>query len=163
MTQHSGHHHDPQAIGHMVDYQGFALFHGRTPSGAGWSHTIGLYDPREGRPELFICGLSLDLRVGWLLDLGFRMQGPPSARALQEESAARGIPIADLGYPPGGETYEPGRVYRLAQGELPGCFGVVEPGYYDQYLWHVRAAYHGHASFPALQFVFSDPSGHFPW
>ncbi|SRR6266487_871879 len=157
---HHFHHHDQQAIQSMVDYQGFALFHG---GGArGWSHTIGLYDPHYQRPELFIWGLTLQLRVAWLLDLGFQMQGPPSSRALLEESRALGIPIAELGYHRGGKVFETGRVYRFAEGELPGCFGMVEPHYYEEFLWHARA-YHEHADFSVLQYTWSDPVGRFPW
>lgn len=55
-----------------------------------------------------------------------------------------------------------GRAYRFAQGELPGCFGVVEPRYYEEFLWHARA-YHGRTDFPVLQYAWSDPTGHFPW
>jgi Domain of unknown function (DUF4262) len=156
------HQHDQEGIEAMVRYQGFALFHGRAAARGGWTHTIGLYDPASGRPELFICGLTTALRVHWLLDLGLQMKGPPSREALQEEARGRGIPIAELGYPPGGRVFEPGRIYRLAQGDLPGCFGRVEPRYYEEYLWHA-CAYHGHAGFAALQYVFSDPAGRFPW
>lgn len=156
------HQHDQQSIEAMVRYQGFALFHGRAATGGGWTHTIGLYDQASDRPELFICGLTIELRVGWLLDLGFQMKGPPSQEALGEEARERGIPVAELRYPPGGKVFEPGRIYRLAQGDLPGCFGRVEPRYYATFLWHA-CAYHGHANFPALQYVFSDPAGWFPW
>jgi Domain of unknown function (DUF4262) len=164
MTQHDehGHHHDQEGIAAMVAYQGFALLHGATPSGSGWTHTIGLYDQESSRPELFICGLSIQLRVQWLLDLGFRIKGPPSPQALADEAKALGDPVTRLWYPPGGCVFEPGRIYRLAQEELPGCFGRVEQQYYETFLWHA-CAYHGHANFPALQYVFSDPSGWFPW
>jgi hypothetical protein len=145
----------------MIDYQGFAIHHGRVLSGAWWSHTIGLYEQGK-RPELFICGLTHELRVAWLLTLGFQMKGPPSARALEDEARARGIAVAELTYPAGGRTFEPGRIYRLAEGDLPGCFGVVERRYYAELLWPAWA-YHGHRDFQTLQYVVSDPAGRFPW
>lgn len=163
--QHPGnhqHHHDQRAIQEMIEYQGFALFHGGGSTTRPWSHTIGLYDSEHERPELFICGLPKQLRVAWLLDLGFRMKGPPSHRALEEESRARGIPIEALSYPPGGEVFRPGKIYRFAQGDLPGCFGEVAPRFYENYLWHARSQ-HGHDGFPVLQYVFSDTRGYFPW
>jgi Domain of unknown function (DUF4262) len=156
------HHHDQEAIRAMVAYQGFALFHGTAQSGSGWSHTIGLYDAESHRPELFLCGLTTELRVRWLLDLGLQMKGPPSQEALGDEARALGVPLSRLWYPPGGRVFEPGRIYRLAQGDLPGCFGRVEPQYYEEFLWHA-CAYHGRTDFPALQYVWSDPAGWFPW
>jgi hypothetical protein len=164
MTQHDehAHHHDQQGIEEMVRYQGFALFHGRAASGGGWTHTIGLYDAATGRPELFLCGLTIQLRVHWLLDLGFQWKGPPSREAIEDEARARGVPVTRVWYPPGGRVFEPGRIYRFAQGDLPGCFGRVDRRYYEEFLWHA-CAYHGHAEFPVLQYVFSDPSGWFPW
>jgi hypothetical protein len=164
MTQRDehAHQHDQQGISAMVAYQGFALFHGRAATGGGWTHTIGLYDPESCRPELFICGLTIELRVQWLLDLGFQMKGPPSRQALEDEAHERGIPAGELNYPPGGRVFESGRIYCLAQGNLPGCFGRVDPQHYETFLWHA-CAYHGHTDFPALQYVFSDPSGWFSW
>jgi hypothetical protein len=162
MTYHNQHfhHHDQMAIQRIVAHQGFALFHGG--GRRGWTHTIGLYDSQHRRPQLFICGLTLELRVQRLLDLGFQINGPPSPEMIQQKAQELDISASRLWYPPGGRVFEPGRIYRLAHGELPGCFCQVEQRYFERFLWHA-CAYHEHADFPVLQYTWSDPAGRFPW
>jgi len=133
-----------QEIQQMVAYQGFAIRHvfdstGRRPE---WSYTVGLHRHGTQQPELFISGLTMPLRLAWLLELGFLIKGPPSLEARQAEARACSAGLEDLAYPHGGMSFHPGRIYRLAQGDLPACFGLIERVYYES---HVGQAidYHG--------------------
>src|SRR5690242_13625533 len=67
-----------QQIREGITLQGFAIRHvlssGKEPE---YSYSVGLHVPGSIRPELFISGLSVHTRIAWLLELGFRIQGPP--------------------------------------------------------------------------------------
>jgi hypothetical protein len=156
------HDHDQQGIQAMVDYQGFALFHGANDHTA-WTHTIGLARPGTQRPEFLVSGGIRLFRIHILLSFGFEVNGPPSHAALLDESHARGIPLRELWYPSGGRSFEPGRIYRRVQGiGRPCCLGQVDQQYYQTFLWHA-IAYHGNRDFPAFQVVVSASDGTFPW
>lgn len=150
----------------MVAYQGFAIRQvfdaaGRSPA---WAYTVGLHavGAANAHPEVFISGLTRELRAVWLLQLGFLVKGPPSREAQLWEARMRGVTIEDLDFPPGGVTLQPGYRYHLAQGDLPGCFGPVEQRYYEGFFGQA-IAYHGTAAFPVLQYVWSDTRGKFAW
>jgi hypothetical protein len=90
------------------------------------------------------------------------MKGPPSLAAQLAEARARGVSQAVLSFPPGSMVFQTGRRYQPAQGNLPGCFGLVEQHHYNDYFGQA-IAYHGKANFPMLQFVWSDRRGIFPF
>lgn len=156
------HTHDQQGIQAMVDYQGFALFHGANPS-VEWTSTIGLARTEAQSPEFLISGGSKLFRINWLLSFGFEVNGPPSPSALRDEARARGIPVRELYYPSGGKVYEPGRIYRMARARsVLCCLGEVEKQYYESFLRHA-VAFHREANFPTFQIVVSNEVGDFPW
>lgn len=63
-------------IRELIAVHGFAIRHvlsnGTDPP---YSYTVGLQ--LAGYPELLSSGLTLPIRTAWMLDLGFRMTGPP--------------------------------------------------------------------------------------
>lgn len=147
-----------------IDLQGFAIRH-VLPSKdePGFISTVGLYRQGLNRPELFISGLRPDIGVAWLLDLGFRIQGPPPLNTRKQMARVQGVAVHSLVFPPGGQTFLPGRRYRdLADSGLPTCFGEVEEHYYADHFAPAMAFHHGQP-FPVLQMVWADTRGVFPW
>lgn len=139
-----------------ISRQGFAVrnvfsSHSAPP----WSYTVGLYDAEAARPELLISSPSIAMCVEWLRHLGFLMKGPPPSASSKQIAA--GI------YPQGGRRFEPGVLYRdLADDDLPTCFGLVEPQYYEAYVGQA-IVFHQTTAFPLLQVVWPDERRHFPW
>ena len=128
-----------------------------------FTYTVGLHGPDSPFPELFMSGLRVETRVGFMLSLGFTMKGPPPLEVRQKMAWDNSVSVADLTFPPGGVVFEPGKMYReYSDNELPMCFGQVEQRYYEDLLGQA-VVFHGHAAFPALQMVWSDRAGHFPW
>ncbi len=152
-------------IRQMVAQQGFAMRHVFDPKRKHpqWSYTVGLTTPRSPAPEVFMSGLSLQARVAWLLDLGYQIKGPPPRATQQRMAHVEGIPRESLHFPAGGRQFVPGTIYRdVASNGLSACFGVVDHRYYEDFFGQA-IVYHGDASFPVLQFVWTDTKNHFPW
>lgn len=158
--------HLPQAVQQQqiredIALQGFALRHvlvsGEEPA---FSYTVGLSAPGTQNPELVISGLHTATRVAWLLDIGFRIQGPPPLETRQRLARLQGrVPV----FPAGGERFVPGKCYRdLADQGLPTCFAEVAHVYYETHLGQA-IAFHGGTAFPVLQLIWPDPRGFFPW
>jgi hypothetical protein len=169
MKHHPPHRHRSQAqlqqeIREGIALQGFALRHVlEADDEPAFSYTVGLHTQQSQRPELLISGLHIETRVAWLLELGFRMQGPPPLHTRRQIALSQGVPLERLDFPPGGQIFQPGVCYRgLADNDLPACFGLVAR---EQYAAHFgqALAFHGSATFPVLQLVWTDPQGHFPW
>lgn len=147
-----------------IALQGFALLHVLgTRQEPAYSYTVGLHQPGSNRPELVISGLQTALRVAWLLDLGFRIQGPPPLETRQRIAQSQGIPLDAQVYPPGGTIFEPGKcTLDLAGNGLPTFFAMVDPAAYETHLGQAILFHQTH-TFPALQVVWPDTHGHFPW
>lgn len=150
-----------QQIREDIALQGFALRHvlaaGEEPA---FSYTVGLSAPGTQKPELVISGLHTATRVAWLLDIGFRIQGPPPLETRRRLARLQGSAPT---FPPGGEVFVPGKRYLdLAEQELPTCFAEVAPAHYETHLGQAMA-FHGATSFPVLQVIWPDPQGFFPW
>jgi hypothetical protein len=129
-----------------------------------FTYTVGLYSAADPAiPELFMSGLSMETRVGFMLQLGFAIKGPPPLAIQQRMAWENGVSVVDLTFPPGGMVFEPGKIYRTyTDNGLPMCFGQVEQGYYETILGQA-VVFHGHDTFPALQMVWSDRRGRFPF
>lgn len=153
-----------QQIRESIAFQGFALQHVlASEKEPAFSYTIGLHTPGSQRPELFISGLRVETRVAWLLDLGFRLQGPPPLATRQQLARARGISLHALTFPAGGAVFEPGKRYPdFSHTGLPACFAAVAPEQYETHLGQALV-FHGSASFPVLQLIWPDTQGRFPW
>jgi len=61
-----------------------------------------------------------------------------------------------------GQTYEAGQSYKNIAQNLPAYFGRVEDRHISDYFGQAQL-HHKREVFPALQMVWSDPSGLFPW
>ena len=157
-------HEQQRLISESIAWQGFALCHvlasAHEPA---YSYTVGLARPDAQRPELVISGLATELRVAWLLDLGFRMQGPPPLATRRRIAQDLGLARDALRFPPGGEVFEPGKRYLdLAAHGVPTCFARLDPACYHTHLGQA-VVFHGSCAFPVLQVIWPDPRGFFPW
>lgn len=158
---HVSQHEQQGQIREGIALQGFALQHVlASAEEPAFSYTVGLAAPGTARPELVISGLHTVTRVAWLLDIGFRMQGPPPPETRQRLARLQGrVPV----FPAGGERFVPGKRYRdLADQGLPTCFAEVARAYYETHLGQA-IAFHGGTAFPVLQVIWPDPHGFFPW
>src|SRR5690242_2056248 len=137
-----------------IALQGFALLHVlATRQEPAYSYTVGLHKPAGNQPELVISGLRTELRVAWLLDLGFRIQGPPPLATRERIARQQGIPLAAQVYPPGGTIFESGKcTLDLAGNNLPTFFATVDPAAYETHLGQAILFHQTH-TFPALQVV----------
>ena len=117
-----------------VRVRGWAMASVRaTPSRAGFSYTVGL-TRHHGHPELLASGLT-----------------PPEAGGLLTELARRVR---------AGARFSPGDVLTPAGSHRLQLVGVADPAQ----LTHAQAIYAGPAGpVPALQVVWSDHDGHWPW
>ncbi len=153
--------HQQRTIQDMIAFQGFfiqhVMAHGETPD---WSYTIGL----APAPDLCIGGLSVKGRVAWLLDLGFRVNGPPSVQARTAMAIAQRVPLDQLIFPEGGRCFEPGVLYRdLSEHALPFCFGEVDAHHIPTHFGQASLWYGDDTPCSLLQFVWTDRVGRFPW
>ena len=157
-------HEQQRQIREGIALQGFALRHVlASESEPAFSYTVGLHTPGSTTPELLISGLKIETRVAWLLDLGFRIQGPPKLSARQQMARAHGVPLRSLVFPSGGEVFVPGKRYcNLAGAGLPTLFATVAPEHYDAHLGQA-IVFHRTSAFPVLQVVWPDTCGSFPW
>lgn len=148
--------------------QGFAIQHVQGSDGCpDFAYTIGLYE--RGYPELLISGLSAQTRVHWLLDLGFRMVGPPPLKTRLKGYACtllarvQGQRVTWPSFPPGGQKIQAGIRYSdLAEDGYPTIFANVAPAFYHTHL-SLAMRYYGHRDFPVLQVVWPDVAERFPW
>lgn len=128
-----------------------------------FTYTVGLHTPGSPVPELFMSGLSMETRVGFMLHLGFLMIGPPPLEMRQRMARENGARVEDLAFPPGGVIFEPGRVYwDYTDNGLPTTFGPVARRHYEDHLGQATV-FHNGADFPTLQVVWCDAAGIFPW
>src|SRR5512146_1155005 len=105
---HLSQHEQQQQIREGIALQGFALRHVLASADEpAYSYTIGLFTPGSQKPELVLSGLSTALRVAWLLDLGFRIQGPPPLATRQQMAREQGVTLDSLVFPKGGVVFEP--------------------------------------------------------
>lgn len=153
-----------EQIREAIALQGFAIRHvlasEREPA---FSYTVGLHTPGSQKPEVVISGLKTEIRVAWLLDIGFRIQGPPPLETRQQMAQAQGVSLEALVFPPGGAVFQPGkRYYDLAMHDLPTVFAEVGPEGIESHLGQA-VVFHHTQTFPVLQLVWSDPHGFFPW
>jgi hypothetical protein len=151
-------HEQQRLISESIAWQGFALCHvlasAHEPA---YSYTVGLARPDAQRPELVISGLATELRVAWLLDLGFRMQGPPPLATRRRIAQDLDLARDALRFPPGGEVFEPGKRYLdLAAHGLPTCFARLDPACYHTHLGQA-VVFHGSCACDRR------PRGFFPW
>ncbi len=151
-------------IRESIAWQGFALQHvlasAREPA---FSYTVGLHTPGSQKPEIIMSGLKTETRVAWLLDIGFRIQGPPPLVTRQQIAQAQGAPLDTLVFPSGGAVFQPGvRDDDLAGYGLPTVFAEVDAEAYETHLGQA-VAFHRSSAFPVLQLVWPDPHGFFPW
>jgi hypothetical protein len=147
-----------------IALQGFALRHVLASENMpAFSYTVGLHVPGSQKPELFLSGLSIPFCVHWLLDLGFRVQGPPPLATRQRMAREQHVPLETLVFPPEGQLFLPGVRYNdLAGNDLPLCFGEVERRFSDEFFGQA-IAFHRTRDFPVLQIVWTDRQGRFPW
>lgn len=104
-------------------------------SAAAYAFSVGLFRTFD-HPEVAVFGLAPDALRSALLRVGERVRG--------------------------GDRFEPGDV---AEGIVEGrtvAFRRIVPRHYAPFLGHA-VWYHGGARFPALQGVWADGAGHFPW
>src|SRR5690242_1760705 len=95
-----------QHIRESIRLQGFAIRHVlASPQEPAFSYTVGLHRPGSRRPEIVISGLSPQTRVDWLLDIGFRIQGPPPLATCRQMARAQGVRLQDLRFPAGGSEF----------------------------------------------------------
>jgi hypothetical protein len=153
-----------QQIRESIALQGFALRHVlASKQEPAFSYTVGLHRPGSRRPEIVISGLAVQTRVAWLLEIGFRIQGPPPLETCRQMARAQGVRLRDLHFPPGGCVFMPGKRYLdLAANGLPTCFAEVAQEHYATHFGQAQV-FHGEHRFPVLQLVWSDPNGVFPW
>ncbi|HEU5377134.1 MAG TPA: DUF4262 domain-containing protein [Ktedonobacteraceae bacterium] len=161
---HLSQHEQQQQIREGIALQGFALRHVLASADEpAYSYTVGLFTPGSQKPELVISGLSTELRVAWLLDLGFRIQGPPPLATRQHMARVHRVALDTLVFPEGGAVFEPGKCYRdLAENQMPTWFAQIASERYHTHLGQA-IVFHGSSPFPVLQVVWPDPHGFFPW
>lgn len=151
-------------IRQSIAWQGFAIQHvlasAHEPA---FSYTVGLHTLGSQKPEVVMSGLKTETRVAWLLDIGFRIQGPPPLATRQQIVQAHGVLLETLVFPPGGAIFQPGkRDDDLAGHGLPTVFAEIDAQAYETYLGQA-VAFHRSSAFPVLQLVWPDPHGFFPW
>ncbi len=147
-----------------IALQGFAIRHvASSDAEPEFTYTVGLHASGSTRPELFMSGLWREIRVQWMLRLGFLIQGPPSLETQRRMALAQGVRVESLTFPGGGQVFQPGIRYPdLAGNGLPTCFGEVEPQHYESYFGQALV-FHGTSAFPVLQIVWPDTQGRFPF
>lgn len=103
--------------------------------GPGFSFTIGLYHTFE-HPEVLMIGLDTDFMSGILNNIGDDIKN--------------------------GQHYEAGKEYPEIVENYKCSFQKIDEKFYVDYLGTAMWFYKG-KSFPALQCVYPDMSGHYPW
>ncbi|MBA2396171.1 MAG: DUF4262 domain-containing protein [Ktedonobacteraceae bacterium] len=147
-----------------IALQGFAIRHVSTSNTEPeFTYTVGLHLPGSSRPELFMSGLSREIRVQWMLHLGFLIQGPPPEKARKQMTNVQGVSAEASAYPEGGRVFQPGvRYLDLTGNGLPTCLGEVDQHYYEDYFGQALV-FHSPSAFPVLQIVWPDTRGRFPF
>ena len=155
----SGHRHQilQEHIHASIALQGFALCHVLgTECQPAFSYTVGLHTPGTQKPELLISGLKPEARVAWLLDPGFRIQGPPPLSTRQRIAQAQGVSLQALQFPAGGMVFQPGkRSSQWAAYGLPTLFAELAPEHYETHLGQALV-FHRTKQFPCLQLIWPD-------
>lgn len=126
---------DRNIFGHIDTVGWSVILIPEDDAGPGFAFSLGLL-ATHGHPDVILFGLKIEQMHGIVNGIGERVAG--------------------------GERFTPGRFYEGVIDRFPVAFTPVDPANYREYLGYANWFYGG-TDFPAVQCVYPDGTGRFPW